>query len=75
MESLKEYLRLYPAETGKISKESKRIQHIVDDLKSYSNLEVESKEVYDDFMNNLKQLNLLSKKIKIGKEGWYAKKS
>ena len=74
METLKEYTRLYPAETGKVSKESKRIRHIVDDLKQYSNLEVASKEVYDEFMGNLKMLNELSKKIKIGKIGWYDNK-
>lgn len=74
MESLIEYIRLYPAETGKIAKESKRIKHIIDDLKKYSNLDVESKEVYDEFMGNLKMLNDLSKKIKIGKSGWYDNK-
>jgi len=74
METLKEYLKLYPAETGKLSKESKRLKHIVDDLKNYPSLEVESKEVYNEFMSNLKMLNEFSKRIKIGKSGWYDNK-
>jgi len=75
MQSLKEYFKLYPADTGVLSKQSKRLEHIIDELKQHSSLNIESKEVYDEFMSNVKHLNELSKKIQVGKEKWYAKKS
>jgi|GEM_PF-5899798 len=45
MESLKEYLKLYPSDTGKISKQSKRLEHIIKDLTQYGSIEVESQAV------------------------------
>lgn len=67
MQNLKEYTRLYPHQTGKIAKESQRLKHIIDDLSSQGSLEAESQQVYDEFMSRIKQLNELSKKVKIGK--------
>jgi hypothetical protein len=73
MESLKEYLKLYPADTGKISKQSKRLEHIIKELTQYNSLEVESQEVFDEFMGHIKQLNDLSKRVHVGKGKWYSK--
>ena len=65
MINLKEYVRLYPAVDGKISKNTKRLQHVIEELKNIKSENIDG-DIYDEFENALNDLNRISKNFKKG---------